>query len=196
MKNSIRIKCNLCEGYYVLRKGKYGYFIGCSKFPKCKSSLNFPEFIHKFIKFYGVNVFRWSRDCFKCKKETVIYSYYLYYDLGFLDGDLGDYFRSCFGIGIGDIKSIDDILERDIQSVKTVFSKTTNTLYTANTCIHCDATQGHYFVVEDPHEILYDLIHIHEMDKYFYKKLIPQDLNISIEELHIFRECLKRCVKI
>ena len=29
-------KCPLCGGNLVERKGKYGYFIGCSNYPKCK----------------------------------------------------------------------------------------------------------------------------------------------------------------
>lgn len=28
--------CPKCDGFLVERKGKYGMFVGCSNFPKCK----------------------------------------------------------------------------------------------------------------------------------------------------------------
>lgn len=28
--------CPLCEGKLIMRNGKYGSFIGCSNFPKCR----------------------------------------------------------------------------------------------------------------------------------------------------------------
>jgi len=32
--------CPKCGGKLVLRKGKYGKFLGCSKYPKCKYTQN------------------------------------------------------------------------------------------------------------------------------------------------------------
>ncbi|TVY12225.1 type I DNA topoisomerase [Candidatus Phytoplasma pini] len=33
-------KCNLCRGIMLKRKGKYGLFLGCSNFPKCKNIMS------------------------------------------------------------------------------------------------------------------------------------------------------------
>ena len=33
-------QCPRCDGYLVLRKGKYGDFFGCSNYPKCKYTKN------------------------------------------------------------------------------------------------------------------------------------------------------------
>jgi len=32
-------KCTQCDGYLELRKGKYGKFLGCSNYPRCKNTL-------------------------------------------------------------------------------------------------------------------------------------------------------------
>ncbi|MEE0651535.1 MAG: topoisomerase DNA-binding C4 zinc finger domain-containing protein [Segatella copri] len=32
--------CPQCGGQLVLRNGRYGFFYGCSNFPKCKFTLN------------------------------------------------------------------------------------------------------------------------------------------------------------
>ena len=29
------LKCPNCGGYLVKKKGKYGYFLGCSNYPNC-----------------------------------------------------------------------------------------------------------------------------------------------------------------
>lgn len=39
------VKCKKCQGYYLLRQGKYGLFAGCSNFPRCRSTMKLAEFL-------------------------------------------------------------------------------------------------------------------------------------------------------
>ena len=40
----MRVKCKQCDGYYVLRNGKFGAFGGCSNFPRCRSTIRLEEY--------------------------------------------------------------------------------------------------------------------------------------------------------
>ncbi len=40
----IGMKCPRCGDELVLRNGKYGYFFGCSNYPKCRYTENFEFF--------------------------------------------------------------------------------------------------------------------------------------------------------
>ena len=176
------IQCKTCEGHYVIRNGKYGVFAGCSHYPVCKSTLNIPELVYEFIRKYGINIYQWQKQCWKCQQETLVYSYYLYYDLSELD----PFFSAFHGIGVGDISSIDHLLSLNVPTVKTKYSQTLNKYYMANVCQYCGVIQGHYYVVTDPHEIIDSLWHLHEMNNYFFK-------NLKIDEYTVLSE-LKDCI--
>ena len=169
----IQIPCDKCNGFYRIRDGKYGMFAGCSNYPNCKSTLNLPDIILKYIENYGLKVYRWEKACYKCGKLTPVYSYYLSYDLE----DLDEIF-SMGGptVGLGDLSYIDELLSQEIPSIKVRYSKTTNSKYMANTCEHCGALQGRNYVVDDPHEIISELWHNHGMEKYLFKWLEIKDL--------------------
>lgn len=42
-KYSTGIKCQICDGEYMIRKGTNGQFLACSNYPTCKSTQNFKE---------------------------------------------------------------------------------------------------------------------------------------------------------
>lgn len=161
------IQCKTCEGHYVIRDGKYGVFAGCSHYPVCKSTLKIPELVYEFIRKYGINIYQWQKQCWKCQQETPVYSYYLYYELSELD----PFFSVLHGIGVGDISSIDRLLSLNVPTVKMKYSKTLNEHYMANVCLHCGTIQGHNYVVTDPHEITNSLWHHHDMNNYFFNNL-------------------------
>ncbi|MFC5044674.1 topoisomerase DNA-binding C4 zinc finger domain-containing protein [Aquimarina hainanensis] len=100
----MNIKCNDCTGHYVLREGKYGEFGGCSNYPKRTSSLKLHDLIFRFFVEEDINLYKWSRKCYKCKKDAEVYSYYLYYQLEKLD----ECFNYSHGLGIGDLSWIDN----------------------------------------------------------------------------------------
>ncbi|WP_101773805.1 topoisomerase DNA-binding C4 zinc finger domain-containing protein [Peptostreptococcus faecalis] len=169
----IRIPCDKCNGFYKIRDGKHGMFAGCSSYPNCKSTINLPELVLKYIEIYGLNIYRWEKVCYKCGKSTPVYSYYLSYDLE----DLDEMF-SMGGptVGLGDLSYIDDLLSKEIPSIQVRYSKTTNSKYMANACEHCGALQGRNYVVDDPHEIIGELWHNHDMEKFLFKKFELADL--------------------
>ena len=171
----MRIGCKQCNGHYVIREGTYGVFGGCSNYPKCKSTIKLYEFVQELLRIQGVNIYKWDKACWKCNKVTPVYSYYLSKQLANLEGFPAD----CFGtIGLGDILSIDELLEKDIPTIRKRYSKTVGYSYTANSCVHCGAIQGRNYVVDDPHEILHELWY-GGMEKYFFKTIKPE-INAAI----------------
>ena len=121
----IRIPCGVCRGYYKVREGKYGVFAGCSNYPSCRSTLNLPDLVLKYIQLYGLNIYCWNRKCYKCGKETAVYSYYLDYDLA----DLDEFF-SMGGptVGLGDLSYVDELLSKQIPTIQLRYSNTTKEL--------------------------------------------------------------------
>lgn len=163
-----QIPCNSCNGHYVIRNGKHGIFAGCSNYPTCKSTLNLPDFILKYIELYGLKIYRWEKECYKCGKKTPVYSYYLDYDLE----DIDEVFAMGGPtVGLGDLSYIDKLLSKEIPTIQMCHSKTTNSEYMANTCEHCGALQGRNYVVDDPHEIIGELWHDRGMEKFLFRHM-------------------------
>jgi hypothetical protein len=146
--------------------------------------LNLPDLVLKYIQNYGLNIYRREKECYKCKKKTPVYSYYLDYDLA----DLDELF-SMGGptVGLGDLSYVDELLSKQIPTIQLRYSNTTKSKYMANTCEHCGALQGRNYVVDDPHEIIGELWHDRDMEKFLYtniqiKNITP--LKIEIKQLY------------
>lgn len=176
------LECSSCKGHYVVRLGKYGYFAGCSEYPRCKSTLKIYELAHAFIMKYGINLYGWKKNCWKCKQDTIVYSYFLFYELEEIDS----VFNGVHGIGLGDIHCIDKVISDKYKTVQIRHSNTTQSAYMANICEHCQSLQGRNYVVDDPHEIINDLWHEHTMEKYLVD-------NIKVADADLLAE-LKKCV--
>lgn len=179
------LSCKSCSGEYTLRDGKYGPFFGCSNFPKCKSTAKILDVIYDYFSIMGVNIYRWEKECWKCKKVTYVYSYYLNYELRAVN----DFLEGTCTMGLGDLKSLDKVLMDTIPTIKSKFSKTLNSNDIANTCSHCGSLQGNYFVVTDPHEILNELMISYTMDQYLYK-------NIDIKDIDGFKNDLSEFLRV
>lgn len=181
----IRVPCNACNGNYKVKNGKYGIFAGCSNYPSCKSTLKLPDLVLNYIQLYGINIYRWYKECYKCGKETAVYSYYLDYDLAELDKyfSVGDP-----TVGLGDLSFVDELLSKRIPTIQLRYSNTTESQYMANICEYCGALQGRYYVVDDPHEIVSELWHDRRMEKFLFSHVkINKTTLISkdIERLYI-----------
>ena len=101
------IKCKECnDGKYVIRSSEHSNFAGCSNYPKCKSTITIAEYIKKVLEQDGINIYKWKKQCPKCKKETNVISYFLNYDLEEYD----NLFEMFGNIGVGDVPFIDKIL--------------------------------------------------------------------------------------
>ena len=102
-----------------------------------------------------IKIYKWNKDCWKCHKETPHISYCLVFQ-GVVLG--------C----IGDIEKLDEILLKEYPFVKRVYSKTQGRRVIGNTCGHCGAYQGNFFIFD---EIIHYVIE-EDLDK-----TIPNVLN-------------------
>lgn len=168
------IACKSCSGIYDVDWYDEKTFVRCSNYPKCKSTLSLTDFILEYLKKYGLKIYRWEKICYKCKKTTYVYSYYLNYELEYLSLYFQAYGNN---VGLGDLNYVDNILKNQIDTIKMCYSNTTHSSYIANTCQHCGALQGKYYVVDDPHEILNELWHEHSMTKFLFKHLNFDDVS-------------------
>jgi hypothetical protein len=50
---------------------------------------------------------------------------------------------------IGEIKPLDEILLKEYPFVKNVYSNTQEKMIIANTCVHCGALQGNFFIFDE-----------------------------------------------
>jgi hypothetical protein len=132
--------------------------------------------VANFIKNFGIGIYSWKKECWKCKKETPVFSYYLCHDLSFAD----DYFIDFHGIGIGDLpSSIDKMLCDKYPTIKYDFNKAC----ALNHCIHCGVLQGRNYVVDDPHEIFDDLLHDRNMKKYLIERICIENSSSLLNDL-------------
>jgi len=102
-----------------------------------------------------IRIYKWNKDCWKCYKETPHVSYCLVFQ-GVVLG--------C----IGDIEKLDEILLKEYLFVKRVYSKTQGRRVIGNTCVHCGAYQGNFFIFDEI---------IHYVDEENLDKTIPNILN-------------------
>ncbi len=182
----VLIRCDKCDGYYKIREGKYGIFAGCSCYPECKSTLSLPDLVLKYIQLYGLKIYCWDKQCYKCGETTPVYSYYLDYDLA----DLDEIF-SIGGpaVGLGDLSYVDEWLSSQISTIQMRYSNTTRSKYMANTCRRCGALQGRNYVVDDPHEIIGELWHGRGMDKFLFTRLELNDVSpIAADIKRIYKQ--------
>ncbi len=113
-----------------------------------------------------IKIYKWNKDCWKCHKETPHVSYCLVFQ-GVVLG--------C----IGDVEKLDEILLKEYSFVKKVFSKTQGRKVIGNTCVHCGAYQGNYFIFD---EFLHYVIE-EDLDKTITNILNDGDLPLSVSWL-------------
>jgi len=95
--------------------------------------------IEKLSSLKEIPIYKWSKECWKCQKETPIVSYS---------------FEVVFSpFNIGDIEKLDKILRQKYSFVKKTFSKKMGEVI-ANTCVHCGSLQGNWYVMEDLREMV------------------------------------------
>lgn len=174
----MKIKCNNCNGNYVLRIGKYGEFGGCSNYPNCKSTIKLYDLIFRFFIEEGIRIYKWKRECYKCNNETDVYSYFLFYQLE----KLNESYSSLHGLGIGDVYFIDNYLKNTIATIKNCYSNFIKSTYIANICQHCGTLQGKNYVVDDPHEIMTELFHEKSMNKFLHSIINVKDSDIGLRD--------------
>ena len=103
----------------------------CGKELKYRRS-ELDKFIEKFSE--EVPIYKWKEHCYKCGEETPRVSYNLIIS---------------YNNKIGDIASIDRLLEEKYEFVEKIWSNTRRENVYGNVCKHCGAYQGNFFIVEE-----------------------------------------------
>jgi hypothetical protein len=113
-------------------------------------------------KLKEIPIFKWEKDCWSCHKSTPVVSYN---------------FFAAYDLKIGDVPKLDEELIKKYAFVKRVFSKTMKEEVIANTCIHCGALQGNWYIMEDIVEM--------EAGEIDFSKMIDTKIknNLSIRDL-------------
>lgn len=81
-----------------------------------------------------VDIYQWTKICWKCGAETTIVTYLL---------EISENYH------IGSIENLDMELMKRYQFVKRKYSHTMGTEVIANTCIHCNSLQGNRYILKD-----------------------------------------------
>lgn len=195
-------KCPKCGGTLLVKNGKYGEFLGCNNFPKCKFSkaiqeeLPMEELSVSISK--HVSIISGEQFCFKCRKKTRVSGLGLLNDntkfltkpnLKILDYGFDIYIVPWSEV----IDQFDDKFKnylRNYYGIERKFSKTIGESYYANTCKHCKVIQGNNFVYTDTghgspfdyyskENLVIEQIKILSTDKIiscFFDKMISPDL--------------------
>ncbi len=131
----------------------------------------YKEIVEELRTLKDIPIYKWNQTCWKCSKETPVVSYDI---------------RAGYNFYIGDILKLDETLIQNYPFVKKVFSKTMEKEMTANTCIHCSALQGNWYVID----ALIDIMSPDDvdMDKLTDKRLLN---NLEFEDLPIDRKDLE-----
>lgn len=123
-----------------------------------------------------IPIYKWSHNCWKCGKETDIVTY----DIVFL-----------YNHSIGDIEKLDRMLIDIYPFVKMVYSKTQRQNVIGNTCIHCGAYQGNFFISQQ-------LLHQYNSkgeeeitDKYIPNTLTAEDFPNDEEEKYFEKQTME-----
>ncbi|WP_251006176.1 hypothetical protein [Carnobacterium sp. ISL-102] len=122
----------------------------------------------------GIPVYTYKKECYRCKKETSIYTYCLFVsnqESLFFPWDKHRLFKEQnFELGIlhmkepriefypinllGDFSNLDAKMMRKFPTIKKRYSETRRETYCMNLCEYCNAKQGEYFVYWDMNEFI------------------------------------------
>lgn len=104
-----QLKCQRCDGHYIFKRGKNGFFVGCSncKSKGCHSTLSVEEFLRRFLCEFGVKIYSWEIQCHNCSERIKFYTYDLVYDLR---GSIWDFIPH--NLIIGSIPALDFVLSQ------------------------------------------------------------------------------------
>lgn len=147
------VACEMCDGHYMMRSGKYGTFFGCSNFPKCRSTKSITDFTYELLVKNGINIYEIQHSCWKCKKVISIRSYFPKIDLMKVEKAL-EGIENLEIIRLSVLDSLDTLLEQKYTTICIKESKRAGFAYMANTCPHCGSLQGSQLALGEMYEQL------------------------------------------
>jgi len=112
--------------------------------------------VEKLSDLKEIKICKWTKNCWKCKKERPVVSYYFAYFPNY---------------HIGDIEKLGKILMKEYSFEDYKYSRTQSKTVIAKIYVHCSVLQGNYYLFEDIIELIY-----YDFEKYI-DKAIPNVLN-------------------
>lgn len=175
---SKNFSCELCNGHYIVRRGKHGAFFGCSNYPKCKSTKTVEEITYSWFKREGIRIYEVEQSCWKCGKPLKLRSYFLHLDLMLDQPEVAQKLDLSI-IRLSIIETLDKYLSSKYQEIYTRFSKKFNGEYTANNCPHCRSLQGSTLSLETAYAYLTELIRKHQpITKYVAETIVVTETTL------------------
>lgn len=178
---STGISCERCEGYYLLRNGKYGYFLGCCNFPKCKSTKSISDITYSLLVQNGVHIYEVETSCWKCGKQIKLRSYFPQLDLLELQPDLAKVLDLSI-IRLSIVDSLDQYLSMKYSEIYLHASKKAGFSYIANNCPYCHSLQGSQMTLSKVYDFLLTALENHLLSKYVVDTLSINDTILPKEE--------------
>lgn len=128
----------------------------------------------KLLSFKDFPVYRYYKECWKCKERTQILSYF---------------FFLAYNHTIGNVEKLDLQMLEKFELIKKVHSYTMECEVIANVCEHCQALQGNWFVSDDINRILFTPDEIKETPdlpvvERLQNNLTLDDTNFETSEVH------------
>lgn len=173
--------CRKCNGKYVLRNGKYGYFYGCNHFPTCKSTRSIADFTYDILLKKGLAIYEFETECWKCHKHIKVISYFPIFDLCNIDSNI-EKIKEMKVIRLSILDGIDKMLEEEYSHIKEVYSKKAGFSYTANTCEHCGALQGSTMALSNVFKKLYLAFKTTGVNQFIVKRIQIDENILSRQE--------------
>lgn len=153
ISQSTALPCRDCDGHYVIRSGCYGIFLGCSHFPKCKSTVSVADAAYALLQRNGIAVYQVTRPCWKCGEPIAVRSYFPQLDLCEREPGFG-ILENLYVIRLSILPALDEYLSQKYPSIRSCYSKKAGFSYIANTCPHCGSLQGSQMALGEVYEYL------------------------------------------
>lgn len=161
----------------IIKLGQYGLFASCDRFPNCRNTMKLNYFLYDILKKDGIFIYSWDHECWKCHKNTKVYTY-------FLNKQLKPYMEEHVeldNLGLGSCIPIDEYLRTHYPTINNNFSKTQNCYCTANNCEYCGALIGNHYIVDDPHDIFQEWL-TGDLHRYIFAKIPLEELKLTSQD--------------
>ena len=109
------------------------------------------EKVYEYLKENGINIYSYNRQCYGCKRNAPIYTYYLTRQINqYLGAEylyhIDREFQTVDRICLGYLEELDKQLAKKYRTIRKCYSRTMKEEYYANCCEHCDCFTGYNFI--------------------------------------------------
>jgi ssDNA-binding Zn-finger/Zn-ribbon topoisomerase 1 len=191
-KAPANIPCEICDGYYIFRKGRFGNFFGCSNYPKCKSTKSIADVSYSFLTKHGINIYETETPCWKCGKSIKIRSYFPQIDLLISQPELASTI-DLYVIRLSVVDTFDQFLSKQYKEIYMKASKKAGFEYMANNCPYCGSLQGSQLTLEKMYNFLLDALKGHTVSNYIVGTISVNEATLPKSE---WKEVIDEVMKV